>query len=54
MAHAAVTELMLGARRPQEWDDALAMLGHPIPAEFWDELRRERLLPEQAPVPAAR
>ena len=54
MAHAAVTELMLGARRPQEWDDALAMLGHPIPAEFWDELRRERLLPEQAPVPGAR
>jgi D-threo-aldose 1-dehydrogenase len=54
MAHAAVTELMLGARRPQEWDDALAMLGHPIPAEFWDDLRREHLLPEQAPVPGAR
>jgi D-threo-aldose 1-dehydrogenase len=54
LAHAAVTELMLGARRQEEWDDGLAMLAHPIPDAFWDELQHEHLLPEQAPVPGAR
>jgi D-threo-aldose 1-dehydrogenase len=54
LAHAAVTELMLGARRQEEWDDGLAMLAQAIPGAFWDELRHEHLLPEQAPVPGAR
>jgi len=54
MAHPAITELMLGARRTAEWDDALAMLAHAVPGAFWDALRRQRLLPEDAPVPEAR
>ena len=54
LAHPAVTELVLGSRHQEEWDDSLAMLAHPIPTSFWADLRRERLLPEQAPVPEAR
>jgi D-threo-aldose 1-dehydrogenase len=54
LAHPAVTELVLGSRHQEEWDDSLAMLAHPIPGAFWDELRHEHLLPEQAPVPGAR
>jgi D-threo-aldose 1-dehydrogenase len=53
LAHPAITELMLGPRGPDEWDDALAMLAHAVPGEFWDDLRREHLLPEDAPVPRA-
>jgi D-threo-aldose 1-dehydrogenase len=30
----------------------LAWFSHPIPAEFWAELKRRGLLRENAPVPA--
>jgi D-threo-aldose 1-dehydrogenase len=51
LAHPAVTSLLVGARSPDELDEDLALLRAPLPPELWDDLRRERLLPEEAPTP---
>jgi D-threo-aldose 1-dehydrogenase len=51
LAHPAVDVVLVGARNADEWRDALAMMRTPIPAAFWDDLRRERLLPDDAPTP---
>jgi D-threo-aldose 1-dehydrogenase len=51
LAHPAIDIVMLGTRRVSEWTDALAMLHHPIPAAFWQALRRDGLLPDEAPTP---
>jgi D-threo-aldose 1-dehydrogenase len=51
LAHPALDVVMVGARRAAEWDDALAMVGQPIPPEFWQALRRAGLLPDEAPTP---
>jgi len=51
LAHRAVEIVMLGARRADEWRDAQAMLRLPLPADFWRELRAQRLLPDEAPTP---
>jgi D-threo-aldose 1-dehydrogenase len=51
LAHPAVTSLLVGARSPEELDEDLALLRTPLPPELWDDLRRERLLPEDAPTP---
>lgn len=53
LAHPAVDIVMLGARRVAEWNDAEVMLGHYIPPEFWAALRAQKLIPFEAPVPAA-
>jgi D-threo-aldose 1-dehydrogenase len=42
---------MLGARSAAEWHDAMAMLRRPAAAEFWRDLRRAGLIPDQAPTP---
>jgi D-threo-aldose 1-dehydrogenase len=54
LAHPAIEIVMLGARRVSEWQDAVAMLQHPIPDAFWQALRRDGLLPDDAPTPAER
>jgi D-threo-aldose 1-dehydrogenase len=51
LAHPAVEIVMVGARSTAEWDDALTMVLHPIPAAFWHDLRRAGLLPDDAPTP---
>jgi len=51
LAHPAVTSLLVGARSPEELDEDLALLKAPLAPELWDDLRRERLLPEEAPTP---
>lgn len=51
MAHPAVQIVMLGARSAGEWHDAMAMAQVQVPPAFWDQLRRQGLLPEQAPTP---
>jgi len=51
LAHPAVDIVMVGARSVAEWQDALAMVNHPIPAAFWHGLRAEGLLPDAAPTP---
>jgi D-threo-aldose 1-dehydrogenase len=51
LAHTAVEIVMLGARKVAEWADAVAMMQHPIPPEFWADLRKQGLLPSEAPTP---
>lgn len=51
LAHPAIEIVMLGARRIAEWDDAVAMLQHTIPPAFWQALRHDGLIPEEAPTP---
>lgn len=51
LAHPAIEIVMLGARSAAEWLDALAMLRHAVPAGFWQALRADRLIPDQAPTP---
>lgn len=51
LGHPAIEIVMLGARHIDEWNDALAMMRHPIPAAFWEALQSRGLLPKDAPVP---
>jgi D-threo-aldose 1-dehydrogenase len=51
-AHPAVASVVIGARTPQEVDDALASAALAIPAELWAELKHRGLVRENAPVPA--
>jgi D-threo-aldose 1-dehydrogenase len=50
-AHPAVTVLLLGARDPAELEENLELLRAPVPPGLWDDLRRERLIPAEAPTP---
>lgn len=38
-SHPAVTSVLVGVRSPEEVDDAVAMMVHPIPDELWERLR---------------
>ncbi len=51
LAHPAIDIVMLGARKVAEWDDAQAMLRHPVRPEFWAALRTQGLLPAGASTP---
>jgi aryl-alcohol dehydrogenase-like predicted oxidoreductase len=50
--HPAVASVVVGARTPDEVDDAVAMIQRPIPAELWAILKERDLLREDAPVPS--
>jgi D-threo-aldose 1-dehydrogenase len=49
--HRAVTSVVIGARSPAEVDDAVAMCAMDIPAQLWQDLRKEGLLPPHVPTP---
>ncbi len=51
LAHPAVEIVMLGATDVSQWEDARRMMAHPIPPAFWDALRVQGLLPDDAPTP---
>jgi D-threo-aldose 1-dehydrogenase len=51
LAHPAVVAVIPGARTPDEVDDNVALMKHPIPADLWAELKSARLLPAAAPTP---
>lgn len=51
LAHPAVVAVIPGARTPAEVDDNLALMQHPVPADFWAELKAQRLLRADAPTP---
>lgn len=38
-SHPAVTSVIVGVRTPEEVDDAVAMMSHPIPDALWERLR---------------
>ena len=52
MAHAGATSLVAGVRTVAHLDEYPAFAAVPIPAGLWDELREQRLLRPDAPVPA--
>jgi D-threo-aldose 1-dehydrogenase len=51
LAHPTVDTVLLGANQLNHWADAVAMLQHTIPAAFWQKLKAEGLIPDNAPVP---
>ncbi|MER8004278.1 MULTISPECIES: aldo/keto reductase [unclassified Streptomyces] len=51
-AHPAVASVLVGARSADEVRDAARQFAAKVPSGLWQELRAERLLPAEAPVPA--
>jgi D-threo-aldose 1-dehydrogenase len=52
VAHPAIASFCAGTRTVEQLRQNLAWFGHPIPADFWAELKHEGLLRADAPVPA--
>lgn len=53
LAHPATAAAIPGATRPSRIAEDVTALGEKIPAAFWTDLREERLIAQDAPVPAA-
>ena len=51
LGHPSVAAVIPGALLPEQVTRNFAAFRHPIPAEFWAELKHERLLRADAPVP---
>lgn len=52
LAHPAVSSVVLGAVSPAEVRQNAARLSRKVPGKLWDDLKSERLLPLDAPVPS--
>ncbi len=52
LAHKLVASVIPGLDSPQRVSQTLALYRHQIPAELWQELRHEKLIRPDAPVPA--
>lgn len=52
LGHPSVATVVIGATRPAEVADNLAMIRVPIPDELWATLKHRGLLREDAPVPS--
>ncbi len=52
VAHPAVPSFCAGTRTVEQLRKNLEWFSHPIPADFWAELKHKGLLREDAPVPA--
>ncbi|MCL6667515.1 MULTISPECIES: aldo/keto reductase [Streptomyces] len=50
-AHPAVASVLVGARSADEVRDNARQFAAKVPSDLWQELRAERLLPAEAPVP---
>jgi D-threo-aldose 1-dehydrogenase len=53
LGHPAVASVVLGSQSPHEVERNVAALSIAVPAALWSDLKAERLLDSQAPVPAA-
>jgi D-threo-aldose 1-dehydrogenase len=51
LAHPAVASHVPGTRTVEQMNQNLALVAHPIPKGFWQELKAEGLLRQDAPVP---
>jgi D-threo-aldose 1-dehydrogenase len=54
LAHPAVTCVLAGAQSAAEVRANAAMIGSPVPAALWDDLRASSLITRHAPTPEAR
>ncbi len=52
LAHPAVASHVPGTRNVAQMNQNLALMSHKIPVAFWQELKHEKLLRQDAPVPA--
>lgn len=50
-AHPAVVNICLGARDLDQWNKNFTYLREKIPTDFWQSLRQQRLIREDAPTP---
>ena len=51
LAHPAVVSVCVGSRSPEQVARNVGLYGESIPTDLWNELKEERLLREDAPVP---
>ena len=51
LAHPAVAAHVPGTRTVEQMEQNIARVSHRIPAAFWQELKHERLIRQDAPVP---
>ena len=51
VAHQAVVSFAAGTRTVEQLEKNLAWFSHPIPADFWQDLKRKGLIREDAPTP---
>ncbi len=51
VAHPAIPSFIAGTRTVEQLTNNLAWFNHPIPSDFWAELKSCKLLREDAPVP---
>jgi len=51
LGHPAVNSVLIGCRSAAEVEENVHMFETPIPAQLWEELKTERLLPAEALVP---
>jgi D-threo-aldose 1-dehydrogenase len=51
LSHPAAQIVLLGARKPSEWQQARANARRAIDPALWHELKQEGLLPHDAPTP---
>ncbi|MCP4317861.1 MAG: aldo/keto reductase [Hyphomicrobiales bacterium] len=54
VAHPAVPAFAAGTRTVDQLEKNLAWFTHPIPSDFWSDLKQKGLLREDAPTPAGR
>jgi D-threo-aldose 1-dehydrogenase len=52
LAHPAVAAIIPGPRAVEEFEENQQLMRHPIPAALWTDLRDQKLLHPQAPVPS--
>ena len=52
LAHPAVCSVIPGAKSAAEVKRNIATIEAPIPRDFWSELKREKLIADEAPLPA--
>ncbi len=51
LAHPAVSSHIPGTRNVAQMEQNIALVGHPIPKAYWQDLKNEGLLRRDAPVP---
>ena len=52
LGHPAVYTVVVGCRSAEQVEDTVRMFETPIPSSMWDELKAERLIPDDAPTPS--
>lgn len=51
LAHPAVASVIPGARSVEEIEENFRLISHPIPGDFWADMRKSGLIPDEAPTP---